>query len=121
MKNQNAAARKIKKAPLPPGSEASDDEIIAYHSRYSLDELEKAGLAEEPGPEEVRELSASANYAWLIRNGLRLKLSARDYEQVSLLAAKEDVAVESLVKKWVRDRLRHELKSGKGPTKRVIQ
>jgi hypothetical protein len=49
-----------KRIPPPPGPDASYEEIIAYHSKYTLDELEEAGYAEEPSPEEIRELEESA-------------------------------------------------------------
>ena len=66
-----------KRIPPPPGADASDDEIIAYHSKYTLGELEKAGYAKEVSREEEEELVASAVYSRLCRDGLHLKLRTR--------------------------------------------
>ena len=108
MKNHRSKAKAAAKIPPPPGPEASYDEIIAYHSTYTLDELEKAGYVEEPSPEEVEELTASATYSLLCEKGLHLKLTRKDYERLSRLAARQDVAPEDLVKKWIHERLREE-------------
>jgi hypothetical protein len=103
--NRSPKTRLVAKIPPPPGPEASYDEIIAYHSKYTLDELERAGYTEEPSPEEVEGVAAAAA-AWLLcRKGLHLKLARKDYEQLARLAAREDVAVEDLVKKWIKQRL----------------
>lgn len=55
MNNHRLKSKKVKKIPPPPGPEASYDEIIAYHSKYTLDELERAGHAVEPLPDELIE------------------------------------------------------------------
>src|SRR5438132_8006930 len=101
MRNHRIRSPKAKKIPPPPGPEASYDEIIAYHSKYTLDELEKAGYAEEVPREELEELSASAAYYMLCRDGLLLKLPCKEYELLSRLAARKNTAVETLVKRWI--------------------
>ena len=111
MKNHRSRTKAAAKIPPPPGPEASYDEIIAYHSTYTLDELEKAGYAKEPSPKEVEGLTASAAYWLLCEKGLHLTLSRKNYEQLSRLAARHDVAPEDLVKKWIRERLREEAKA----------
>src|SRR5438128_2731057 len=63
MKNRQAKTKTAKQIPPPPGPEASYAEIIAYHSKYTLDELEEAGYAEEASPEEIRDLEESAERA----------------------------------------------------------
>ncbi len=108
MNQHRSAARKTAAVPPPPGPEASDAEVIAYHKKYSLDELEQAGHAAEPPPGEEEELTAAANYQWLRENGLHIKLTRREYEQLSRLAARKDVRVEKLAARWIRERLRRE-------------
>ncbi len=110
MNNQHIGTKKAKKIPPPPGPGAGYDEIIAYHMKYTLDELEKAGHAVEPPPGELEKLAASAIYSGLCEQGLRLKLSKKDYERLSRLAAHRDVAVEELVKCWITQRLNQESK-----------
>jgi hypothetical protein len=99
---------KAKRIPPPPGPEAAYDAIIIYHSKYTLDELEKAGYAEEVPREEEEELVASAVYSRLCRDGLHLTLARKDYELLSRLAARRDTALENLVKRWIAERLRDE-------------
>jgi hypothetical protein len=98
------------KIPPPPGPEAGYDEIVAYHSKYTLDELEKAGYATEASPEEEEELAASGNYYLLCQRGLHVQLSPKDYELLARLAAQKHVAAESLAKGWVLQSLRQEAK-----------
>jgi hypothetical protein len=96
--------------PPPPGTEEGYDAIIAYFNKYSTEELEKAGHLVEPPPGELEELMASATFTVLCREGLHAKLSRKDYEQLSRLAVRQDVAVEDLVKRWIKERLRQERK-----------
>src|SRR4051812_19301124 len=103
MKAHTLNAKRKKKIPPPPGPEATYDELIAYHSRYSLDELEKAGYAEPASLEEERELQASATYQLLCKRGLLVKMSRRDCRCLAELAASKDQDVESLVRNWIRD------------------
>jgi hypothetical protein len=110
MSNLSVRSSKAKRIPPPPGSDASYDEIIAYHSKYTLDELEKAGYAQEVSREEEEELVASAVYSRLCQEGLQIKLSRKDYELLSRVAARKDTAVETLVKRWTTERLRQEAK-----------
>lgn len=110
MRNHRVRAAKAKEIPPPPGPEAGYDEIIAYFSKYTLDELERAGYTEEVPPEEIEELAASAAYYLLCEHGLHLKLSRKDYELLSRLSARQDIAVDALVKRWVVARLRQEAK-----------
>jgi hypothetical protein len=110
MRNHGVRSSKAKKIPPPPGPDAGYDEIIAYHSKYTLDELEKAGYTEEVSREEVEDLTASASYYQLCRKGLHLKLSRKDYELLSRLAARKDIAVETLAKGWIVQGLRQEAK-----------
>jgi hypothetical protein len=110
MRNLSVRTSKAKRIPPPPGADASDDEIIAYHSKYTLDELERAGYAQEVSREEEENVVASAVFFGLCRDGLHLKLARKDYERLSRLAARKDIAVETLVKRWVVERLRQEVK-----------
>jgi hypothetical protein len=121
MRNHSVRSRNTKKIPPPPGPEAGYDEIIAYHSKYTLDELEKAGYAEEVPQLELEELAASAAYHMLCRDGLHLKLPRKDYELLSRLAARKDIAVETLSKRLIVQGLRQEakylaVKRGRSPT-----
>lgn len=110
MKNHQSSNNSVAKIPPPPGLGASYDELIAYHARYTLDELEQAGYAKEPTPEHVKEVSASADYWLARRNGIHLKLTPKECEKLSLLAAEEDISVEQLAKKWLKQRLTAETK-----------
>jgi hypothetical protein len=111
MKNNRSSKTKASaKIPPPPGPEASYDEVIAYHSQYTLDELEKAGYTEEPSPKEVLEVTAAAEYWHLCQNGLHVQLTRKDYERLARLAARQEVASEELVKTWVKQRLAEETK-----------
>src|SRR5262249_13576197 len=110
MKNDRAKGKTVAKIPPPPGPEASYDELIAYHSKYSLDELEQAGYAEDASPEHVKEVAARAEYHFLCKHGLHVQLARKDYQQLSRLAAQEDVPAADLVKKWIKERLRDESK-----------
>jgi hypothetical protein len=110
MKNNRVKAIATRRIPPPPDLEDGYDAIIAYHKKYSLEELEEAGYIEDASPEHVRDVAASATYELLCRRGLNLKLSRKDYEQLSCLAAAQDVAAEDLGKKWIRERLRAESK-----------
>ena len=60
MKNHRSETRNAKRIPPPPSLEDGYDAIIAYHDKYSLDELERAGYAEAPSPEHIRDLEESA-------------------------------------------------------------
>jgi hypothetical protein len=110
MKDTRSKSRRKAKIPPPPGPEASYDELIAYHSKYTLDELEKAGYTEDASPEHIRDVAASATYWFLCRDGVHFKLTRKEYEQLSRLAAQQDVPAEDLVKQWVKQRLREEAK-----------
>jgi hypothetical protein len=111
MSNQRPNNRAAKSIPPPPDTEEGYDAIIDYFSKYSTEELEKAGHLEEPSPREVEDLTASATYGLLCEKGLHLKLTRKNYEQLSRLAARQEVAPEELVKKWIQERLRAEARS----------
>jgi hypothetical protein len=106
MRNHQPKLRQAKNISPPPGPEASYDELIAYHSRYTLDELERAGYAEEVPAAEVRDLQASATYQLLLERGLQLKLSRKDCKSLAQAAAREALDVEDLVKRWIQQRFR---------------
>ena len=108
MKNERIKRRPVTKIPPPPDLEAGYDAIIAYHMKYSMEELEEAGYLEEPSAEEVEELATSGTYHWLCKYGLHLKLSKGDYAKLSVLAAQKDIAVEKLVRRWIKNQLRVE-------------
>lgn len=59
MKNHRPRTRLAKKIPPPRALEDGNDAVIAYHNKYSLDELERAGYLEEVPPEEIRDLEES--------------------------------------------------------------
>jgi len=61
MRNHRPRTRLAKKIPPPPALEDGYDAIIAYHNKYSLDELERAGYLEEVPPEEIRDLEESVD------------------------------------------------------------
>jgi len=106
MKNARTKAKPAQRIPPPPGPDATYDEIIAYHSKYTLDELEKAGYAEEPPLGELEDLEASATYELLRNYGLRLKLSRKEAQELARLATKERLTAERLVTRWIKERLR---------------
>src|SRR5438128_27152 len=106
MKNHSNKAKNSKKIPQPPELEDGYDALVEYHKKYSMEELEEAGYLEDVPPEHVRDMAASAAYQLLCVRGLHIRLSRKDYEQLSYLAAKKKVAVEKLVKKWIQHRLR---------------
>jgi hypothetical protein len=108
---QRSAARKSKTIPPPPGVEDGYDAVIAYFDKYSTEELEKAGYLEDVPAEEIQELEASAAYQLLCEQGLNLKLTRKDYERLSRLAAKKAVAVETIVKKWIKKGLEEETRA----------
>jgi hypothetical protein len=110
MKNQRAKAIAPPKIPPPPDLEDGYDALIAYHTKYSIEELEQAGYLEDASPEHVREVAASATYQMLCRKGLNLKLSRKDYERLSRLATRQDVTAEELVKRWIKEQLRERSK-----------
>jgi hypothetical protein len=109
-RNDRMRTKKAKHIPPPPGAEAGYDEIIAYCSKYSLDELEKAGYAREVPRELEEEVTASAAYQMLCRDGLHLKLPRKDYELLSRLAARKAIAVATLAKRWIGQGLEQEAK-----------
>lgn len=118
MRNHRIKTRKAKHIPPPPGPGAGYDEIIAYHSKYSLDELEKAGYAKEVPRAEEEELTASVAYRMLCRDGLHVKLPRKDYQLLSRLAARKRTAVETLAKRWIDHGLRQEAKQlAAGPSR----
>src|SRR5437667_7574599 len=108
MSNRRTVTRKAKAIPPPPGREDGYDAIIAYFNKYSTEELEKAGYLEEVSPEELEELTASAAYQLLCRDGLHVQLPRKDCKLLSRLAARKDTGVEMLVKRWIVQRLRQE-------------
>jgi hypothetical protein len=108
---QRSAARKSKSIPPPPGLEDGYDAIIAYFEKYSTEELEKAGYLEDVPAEEIQELEASAAYQLLCEEGLNLKLTRKDYERLSRLAANKRLPVETLAKRWIRRGLEEETKT----------
>jgi hypothetical protein len=110
MESHRSKTKQVNSIPPPPGPEAEYDELIAYLSKYSLDELERAGYAEIPSAKEAEEVTAAAAYHLLCRNGLQLKLARKDYEQLSRLAVRKDVSVAALVKDWIKQRLSEEAK-----------
>src|SRR6516165_6919397 len=110
MRNRPTVAEKTKHVPPPPGPEEGYDAIIAYFNQYSTEELEKAGHLQEVPAEEIEEVTASATYDMLCREGLHIKLPRKDYELLSRLAARRNIAVETLAKRWITDRLRQEAK-----------
>ncbi len=112
MNNRRTVARQTRPIPPPPDPDKDGyDAVIDYFTKYSTEELERAGYLEEASAGEVEELTASATYWSLCEQGLHLKLTRKNYEQLSLLAARQDVPVEDLVKKWIRERLREECKA----------
>ncbi len=117
MINRRAKPTSNSKIPPPPGIEAGYDAIIQYHEKYTMDQLEKAGYLEEVPPEEIEDLEASAAFQMLCREGLKLKLTRKDYAKLSRLAAKKKVAIETLAKRWLKMGLREEWKA-KSPAKR---
>jgi hypothetical protein len=108
MNNRKPNNRPGNAIPPPPDPEEGYDALIAYFTKYSTEELEKAGYLEEASREEVEEVTAAATYQSLCETGLHVNLTRKAYEQLSWLAARQDVAVEDLVKKWIRERLREE-------------
>ena len=114
MKNHSNKNETTPRIPPPPGIEAGYDAIIAYHKKYTMDELDKAGYLEEVPPEEETETAAAAAFYLLCKKGLQVRLTRKDLERLSLLAAQLDVEVEKLVTKWIRQRLHQELKVAAG-------
>ena len=110
MSNRQIIDQKPKPIPPPPGPEEGYDAITAYFNKYSSGELEKAGYLNEVVPEYAEEVTASGAYHVLCLNGLRLKLSRKDYELLARLAARKHVAAESLAKAWILQSLRQEAK-----------
>lgn len=108
MNNRRPNNRATKPIPPPPDPEQGYDAIIDYFTKYSTEELEKAGHLEELSPEEVEEVTAAATYQYLCETGLQLKLPRKAYGRLSRLSAHRDVDVEDLVKKWIGERLRAE-------------
>lgn len=106
MKNQKTKTNS--KIPPPPPIEAGYQAIIDYHTKYSMEELEQAGYLEDPSSEEVEAITASANYEFLSKKGLKIRLNRKDAELLSVLAARLDLDVEKLVTKWIRQRLQQE-------------
>jgi hypothetical protein len=116
MKNHQPKAQGTKNIPPPPGPGATVDELIAYHSQYTLDELERAGYVEDASPQELQGLQASATYHLLRDRGLHLKFTRKECERLSLAAASEAVDVEELVKRWIKQRLRGAAASSRSKT-----
>jgi hypothetical protein len=117
MTNRRAKPTGNSKIPPPPGIEAGYDAIIQYHNKYSMEDLEKAGYLEEVPREEIEDLEASAAFQILCRDGLKVKLTRKDYAKLSRLAARKKVAVETLARRWVKMGLREE-RSAELPIKR---
>jgi predicted HicB family RNase H-like nuclease len=82
--------------------------LIEYFTKYSTEELEKAGYLEEASAAEMRAAQQAATYNLLRDNGLSVKLSRKECERLVLLAVDQDVSVDELVKKWLKERLRLE-------------
>jgi hypothetical protein len=106
MKKIRAKPNTAPTIPPPPGLDEGYDAIIAYHKKYSMEELNEAGYLEDVPAEHQREVQAAATYQLLCLRGLQLKLSRRDYEILANLAAREDLQVEVLVKRWIKQRMR---------------
>ncbi len=110
MKNHRIKPSDNSKIPPPPGLEAGYDAIIDYHTKYSMEELEKAGYLHDVSRQEIEELEASAAYQYLFKYGIQVKLARKDYERLSRLAARKGEAIETLVKKWIKQGLERERK-----------
>jgi hypothetical protein len=105
MKNHTNRTKTMQAIPPPPGIEAGYDAVIAYHEKYSLSELREAGYLEKAPSADAQELAASATFQLLCKNGLQVRLSQKDCKALSLLAARLDVEVGTLVKQWIKERL----------------
>lgn len=104
-----------KKIPPPPGPEDGYDAIIEYFQKYNWDDLEKAGYLEEPSAEELEDLIASATYQQLREQGLQLKLTRKEYDRLADIAAKQGARPDAIVQRWIKERLRPEIKSKRKP------
>lgn len=113
MKKTIGKAKTAAKIPPPPGLEAGYDAIIAYHKKYSMEELEEAGYLEEVPDEEWRGVQMSATFQLLCSRGLQLKLSRRDCLGLTTLAASQGLDVEDLVRRWIKQGLRQEAKASR--------
>lgn len=105
MKNNHPkTAKAILAAPDP--DKDGYDAVIAYCMRYSMEDLLKAGHATRVSEAECRELSASAAYELLKKNGLQLKLADPDCQALAELAARWDMTPEMIVLECLRQLLR---------------
>ncbi len=108
MSNRRTKLRNGNSIPPPPRPEQGYDALIEYFTKYSTQELEKAGYLEDASAEDMREAQLAATYDLLRDNGLSVKLSRKECERLVLLAVEQDVSVDELVKKWLKERLRLE-------------
>jgi len=76
MTSRRTTTRASKPIPPPPEPEEGYDALIAYLHKYSLEELERAGYAQEPAPKEVEALEADVSHH-LARQ--KVKGLAKDY------------------------------------------
>ena len=110
MRTREIRGKRTRKIPPPPGPEAGYDAIIEYFHRYTPEELEEAGYLQEPSAKEIADLEASAEYALMVRSGLTVKLAPKDLQDLCRFAARNGARAESLAKRWIRQRLRDEVK-----------
>ena len=104
--------------PLPPGVNASAEELSNYFEKYGLNELEAAGYVKDLTPKEKKEMEELAKYSQARvkarknrRTQLNLALSAEQLERFTQYASKKHLPPSTLAKSWILERLDQESKS----------
>lgn len=105
-----------KKIPPPPGADAPCEELDAYFSKYSWEDLEKAGYMRELTKQEsawMDKLSEVAGKQVATRQNraqLNLALPADQLARFTRYANKKHIPPSTLARSWILERLDQEAK-----------
>lgn len=110
-----ANKRAKKEVPLPPGAQASVDELEKYFEKHSLQELEAAGYVAKLLPEEQKEMDALAQECQSrvaerksARKQLNLAMTQDQIDRFVRYANKKHIPPSTLAKAWILERLDQE-------------
>ena len=119
-KSSSAAAvgktsRQSRRVPPPPAAGASGNELDAYFTKYSLDELDKAGYVRALDSKEKKwtdSLTQAAKERRRSRAQLNLAFSDAELNRFYSYAQKKHIPPSTLAKAWILQRLDEEQATG---------
>jgi hypothetical protein len=108
MNHRRSKVRNGNPIPPPPGPKKGSAALIEYFNKYSTEELERAGYLEKAPLAALHDLELAAACDLLRTAGLHVQLSRKECERLVRLAAADNIAVNDLVKTWLKERIRLE-------------